>query len=61
MSSRAIVSLGVWILAVVLVGTMTVGAALFFYVGLTAFFALVAVVLSVVSRRRAERRERSCL
>ncbi|CAO3430904.1 hypothetical protein [Azospirillum doebereinerae] len=61
MSSRAIVSLGVWSLAVVLLGTLTVGAALVFYVGLTAFFALVAIALSVLSRRRAERRERGCL
>ncbi|SMH47382.1 hypothetical protein [Azospirillum agricola] len=58
MSSRAIVSLGVWILAMVLVGTLTVGVALAFYVALTALCALVAVALSVLSHRRAVRRER---
>jgi len=58
MSSRAIVSLGVWILLMVLVGTMTVGVALAFYVVLTAFFALVVGTLTILSRRRAERRDR---
>lgn len=57
MSSRAIVSLGVWILVMVLIGTMTVGIALAFYVALTAFFALVVGGLALLSRRRADRRE----
>lgn len=61
MSSRAIVSLGVWILAMVLIGTMTVGAALLFYVALTAFFALVVGVLMLLTRRRADRRDREFL
>lgn len=52
MSSRAIVSLGVWILAMVLIGTMTVGVALLFYVALTAFFAVVVAVMMVVTRHR---------
>ncbi len=58
MSSRAIVSLGIWILAMVLVGTMTVGLALFFYVALTAFFAVVvAVMMRITRHREAEKRE----
>ncbi len=61
MSSRAIVSLGVWILVMVLVGTMTVGIALIFYILLTAFFALVVGGLTVMSRRRADRREQRYL
>ncbi|WP_114858085.1 hypothetical protein [Azospirillum brasilense] len=52
MSSRAIVSLGVWILAMVLIGTLTVGVALLFYVALTAFFAVVVAVLMLVTRQR---------
>lgn len=52
MSSRAIVSLGVWILAMVLVGTMTVGFALLFYVALTAFFAVVVVIMMLITRQR---------
>ncbi len=52
MSSRAIVSLGVWILAMVLIGTMTVGVALLFYVALTAFFAVVVAILMLVTRQR---------
>lgn len=58
MSSRAIVSLGIWILAMVLLGTMTVGFALLFYIALTAFFAVVVVVMMLISRQRDdERRE----
>jgi len=56
MSSRAIVSLGVWILAMVLLGTMTVGFALLFYVALTAFFAVVVVVMMLITRQREEDR-----
>ncbi|WP_247896450.1 hypothetical protein [Azospirillum argentinense] len=52
MSSRAIVSLGVWILAMVLIGTLTVGVALLFYVALTAFFAVVVAILMLVTRQR---------
>ncbi|MDQ2103211.1 hypothetical protein QSG27_10955 [Azospirillum sp. C340-1] len=52
MSSRAIVSLGVWILAMVLIGTMTVGVALLFYVALTAFFAVVVVIVMFITRQR---------
>ena len=52
MSSRAIVSLGVWILAMVLIGTMTVGVALLFYVALTAFFAVVVAVMMAITRHR---------
>lgn len=56
MSSRAIVSLGVWILAMVLIGTMTVGFALLFYVALTAFFAVVVVIMMLITRHREEDR-----
>ncbi len=56
MSSRAIVSLGVWILAMVLIGTMTVGFALLFYVALTAFFAVVVVIMMLITRQREEDR-----
>ncbi len=52
MSSRAIVSLGVWILAMVLIGTMTVGVTLLFYVALTAFFAVVVIIMMVITRSR---------
>ncbi|MBK3775555.1 hypothetical protein JJL56_00635 [Azospirillum sp. YIM DDC1] len=52
MSSRAIVSLGVWILAMVLIGTMTVGVALLFYVALTAFCAVVVAILMLITRQR---------
>lgn len=54
MSARVIVSLGVWILAMVLVGTMTVGLALVFYAIMTAFFAVVVGVLMVLTRRPVE-------
>jgi len=52
MSARAIVSLGVWILAMVLIGTMTVGLALAFYVMLTLAFAVVVAGLTLFARRR---------
>lgn len=42
MSARAIVILGLCILAMVLIGTMTVGISLSFYVGLTLVAALIA-------------------
>lgn len=54
MSSRGIVSLGLWILLMVLLGTLTVGVALAFYVALTVFFALVVVVLMFITRDREE-------
>ncbi|MBP2303147.1 hypothetical protein [Azospirillum picis] len=54
MSARAIVSLGIWILAMVLMGTMTVGMALAFYVLLTLCFAAVVAALTVLTRRRHE-------
>lgn len=54
MSSRTIVSLGVWILLMVLIGTLTVGMALAFYVLLTIFFALVVGVLMLITRPRTE-------
>lgn len=56
MSARAIVSLGVWILAMVLIGTMTVGLALAFYLLLTLCFALVVAALTLLSRRRENQR-----
>ncbi|MBB3265594.1 heme A synthase [Azospirillum sp. OGB3] len=58
MSSRAIVSLGVWILAMVLIGTLTVGVALLFYVALTAFFAVVVAILMLVTRQRDDEHKR---
>ena len=54
MSSRTIVSLGVWILLMVLIGTLTVGMALAFYVLLTVFFALVVGILMLITRPRTE-------
>ena len=54
MSSRTIVSLGVWILLMVLLGTLTVGMALAFYVVLTVFFALVVGLLMLMTRPNAE-------
>ncbi|AWJ92352.1 hypothetical protein Sp245p_21540 (plasmid) [Azospirillum baldaniorum] len=59
MSSRAIVSLGIWILAMVLIGTLTVGVALLFYVALTAFFAVVVAILMLVTRQRDEEHKTS--
>ncbi|MDR6773744.1 hypothetical protein [Azospirillum sp. BE72] len=56
MSARAIVSLGVWILAMVLLGTMTVGLALAFYVLLTLCFAVVVAALTLLVRRRDNHR-----
>ncbi|WP_042695195.1 hypothetical protein [Azospirillum sp. B506] len=56
MSARAIVSLGVWILAMVLLGTMTVGLALAFYLLLTLAFAVVVAGLTLLTRRREEHR-----
>ena len=56
MSARAIVSLGVWILAMVLVGTMTVGLALAFYLLLTLCFAVVVAALALLARRRENHR-----
>ena len=54
MSSRSIVALGLWILLMVLVGTMTVGMALVFYVAVTAFFAVLVAVLMFVTRHRED-------
>ncbi|AWU96152.1 hypothetical protein [Azospirillum ramasamyi] len=56
MSARAIVSLGVWILAMVLLGTLTVGVALAFYVLLTLCFAVVVAALTLLVRRRENHR-----
>ncbi|WP_029007806.1 hypothetical protein [Azospirillum halopraeferens] len=53
MSARTIVLLGVWILVMVLIGTLTVGMTPGFYLGTTAFFAVVVAVLMVVSRGRS--------
>ncbi len=61
MSSRVIVSLGVWILATVLISTMMVGAALLFYVAMTAFFAVFIGVLTVATRRPKGRRDHGYL
>ncbi|CAO3404054.1 hypothetical protein [Azospirillum palustre] len=62
MSARAIVSLGVWILAMVLIGTMTVGLALAFYLMLTLAFAVVVAGLTLLARRRdSQRGEQSYL
>lgn len=52
MSARIIVTLGIWILAMVLMGTMTVGSATAFYVVITLFFAAVVGIMTVISRRR---------
>lgn len=54
MSSRTIVSLGVWILLMVLLSTLTVGMTLVFYILLTGFCAVVVGVLTVLTRPRAE-------
>ncbi|CAO3430778.1 hypothetical protein [Azospirillum endophyticum] len=56
MSARAIVSLGVWILAMVLLGTMTVGLALAFYVMLTLCFTVIVAGLTLLARRREDHR-----
>jgi hypothetical protein len=53
--------LGVWILATVLISTMMVGAALLFYVAMTAFFAVFIGVLAFVTRRPKGRRDHGYL
>lgn len=57
MSSRTIVSLGVWILLMVLIGTLTVGITMAFYAVMTVFFALLVGILMIVTRRRPEPEE----
>ncbi|HYD65764.1 hypothetical protein [Azospirillum sp.] len=57
MSARTIVSLGLWILLMVLVGTMTVGIALAFYVAMTAFFGAVVAVMMIIARHRTHPKE----
>jgi hypothetical protein len=52
MSALQIVALGLWVLLMVLVGTITVGFTLVFYAALVSFSAVVAVVLMVISRRK---------
>lgn len=52
MSSRSIVALGLWILLMVLLGTLTVGMALAFYVAVTVFFTVVVGVLMLITRYR---------
>jgi heme A synthase len=59
MSSRSIVALGLWILLMVLVGTMTVGMALAFYLAVTAFFAVLVGVLMLVTRHREDGEHRA--
>lgn len=59
MSSRSIVALGIWILLMVLLGTLTVGMALAFYVAVTVFFAVVVAVLMLVTRQREDREHRA--
>lgn len=52
MSSRSIVTLGLGILLMVLLGTLTVGMALAFYVAVTVFFAVLVGVLMLITRYR---------
>lgn len=59
MSSRSIVALGLWFLLMVLVGTMTVGMALAFYLAVTAFFAVLVGVLMLVTRHREDGEHRA--
>ena len=54
MSSRSIVALGLGFLLMVLLGTLTVGMALAFYVAGIAFFAVVVGVLMLVTRHRGD-------
>ncbi len=61
MSSRVIVSLGIGILAMVLIGTMLVGAALLFYAVMTAVFAVVIAILALATRRPKDRRDHGYL
>ncbi|PWC34018.1 hypothetical protein [Azospirillum sp. TSO35-2] len=61
MSARVIVSLGVWILVTVLLGTLTIGLALAFYVLLTVCFAVLVLALTLLARRRDDRRDHSYL
>lgn len=57
MSSRTIVSFGVWILLMVLIGTLTVGITMAFYAIMTVFLALLVGILMLVTRRRSEPEE----
>lgn len=52
MTSRTIVALGLVFLLMVLVGTLTVGMALAFYVGVIVFFAVLVGILMLVTRQR---------
>ena len=52
MSSRSIVALGLGILLMVLLGTLTVGMGLVFYVAVTVFSAVVVGVLMLIARHR---------
>ncbi|PWC56398.1 hypothetical protein [Azospirillum sp. TSO22-1] len=54
MSSRSIVALGLGILLMVLLGTLTVGMALAFYVAVTVFFAVLVGVLLLIARHRGD-------
>jgi len=56
MSDRAIVALGVWLLLLVLMGTATVGIAIAFYIGLGAVIAVLATIMFIVARKRANHR-----
>jgi hypothetical protein len=51
LSARAIVAIGVWSLFMVLLGTMTIGVGLVFFVGMGLLFASLITVLLVTQRR----------
>lgn len=52
MSDRTIVALGVWLLVLVLIGTIMLGSGLPFYLAVMAAGAITAITLLVVVRRR---------
>lgn len=55
MTTRATVAMGVWVLLMVLIGTMTVGIASSFYLGMVGVLAVVVAALMIVSRYRGQR------
>lgn len=57
MSARAIVSLGIWVLFMVLVGTMTVGITVAFYVFMAISVGVAVVLLIVLKRRPPDSRQ----
>ncbi|HYD32459.1 MAG TPA: hypothetical protein VEB64_16575 [Azospirillaceae bacterium] len=55
MTTRATVAMGVWVLLMVLVGTLTVGVTSTFYFGIVGVLAVVVAALTIITRHRGQR------